>query len=606
MPLNPGRNSVFLIAAVICLFTAMQALAQQTAVRSELSSDTITRDESVTLTITAIGLDGELDASSLNKDFEVVGRSSSRQVSTVTGSNNQAVTTSVVTWALELLPRDVGVFTVPAVSVRGQKSPLLTLTVNEIPSGAKRDIFVEATVDTQEPWVQSQVTMTLRVYQAIDIVDGGLDVPVGDDLVVERIGEDSREAQLRDGRQYSVTERRFALFPQKSGITTIEPITLSVTVPAEASRVRGFFSPTRKITRRTSPITLNVQARPPNGPLWWLPARKVQLERTWSGDPDAAQVDQPLTRSIVLRATGVLDSQLPDIEIPAIEGLSLYAEQPVRAMAANEAGLIAEQRINWAIIPQRAGELVLPAINIEWFNTQTGNKETAVLAAETISVKASSASAGTDSASVSSSDSLQSHADTSAITQSLLPGDTGVVQQESVQDEQAMSDQIAELENSSTTWRNAAVAALALWLVSAALFFYRRFRFRPEQGLGAVRSKGQSLYSKVSPLAGVEASCKEGDLTSVQRSLLEWSSRQWADQAPLTLSSLAQKIPESDARTLVRKLDAALYSPRVDVGSTDSLSDMLQELPEKLKQAMTESDSVGVARKNSVHSLPPL
>lgn len=616
MPLNLGSKLCVLFVLVVLLLISKQVPAQQTAVRTKLSSNTITKDETVTLTITAIGLDGELDASSLGKDFDVVGRSSSREVSAVTGANNQLVTTSIVTWALELVPKGVGVFTVPAVSVRGQKSQLLTLTVNELPSGAKRDIFVEATVDTQEPWVQSQVTMTLRVFQAIDIVDGGLDVPSGADLVVERIGEDARKSEVREGRQYSVTERRFALFPQKSGSTSIEPITLSVSVPADPSRVRGFFSPTRKITRRTKPITLNVQARPPNGSTWWLPAREVQLERTWSGDPATAMVDQPLTRSIILRASGVLDSQLPDINIPAIEGLSLYAEQPARAMGANEAGLVAEQRINWAIIPQRAGELVLPAINIEWFNTQTGEKEVAVLPLEVINVTASTLSTSSGANSVDNqqsnndpidNDAQSEFANSDSANQTSLTGAEALQDINQLSTTKAISDRMSALEKSSSDWRIATFAVLALWLVSAAIILFRRFR-RParSQKLGAVKNKSDSLYSKLSPLAGVEASCKEGDLGSVQRSLLEWSGRQWTDHAPLTLSSLAQKLPDGDARSLIRKLDAALYSKRADSPDASAMVDSLRELPAMLKQAMSGVDSLGTAEKQSTNSLPVL
>ncbi|MFK7852975.1 MAG: BatD family protein [Granulosicoccus sp.] len=612
------------LVLIIGLLVSMQAIAQQSAVRSELSSDTITRDESVTLTITAIGLDGELDASSLTKDFEVVGRSSSRQISTVTDSNNQLVTTSVVTWALELIPKDVGVFTVPAVSVKGQKSQLLTLTVNEIPNGAKRDVFVEATVDTQAPWVQSQVTLTLKVFQAIDIVDGGLDVPSGENLVVERIGEDTRTSEVREGRQYSVTQRRFALFPQKSGRATIEPITLSVSVPADPARVRGFFSPTRKLSRRTDAISLDVQARPPSGSNWWLPAGAVQLERTWSGDPAAAEVDQPLTRSIVLRASGVLDSQLPDINIPAIEGLSLYAEQPVRAMGSNENGLVAEQRINWAIIPQRAGELVLPEITVEWFNTQTGEPAVATLPQEIINVSPASTSTSGAKASV---DSLQSSAETAlpstqiatdassiAETDRSSEQSEGLNQQASALAGTIAGEQIANLQQSTKNWRTATFTVLLLWLLTAVFFLIRRLRNPGSTGasqsslgnqgrLGAVRGQGNALAMSLSPLAAVEASCKAGDLSSIRHSLLEWSSKQWQESAPLTLNSLGQKLPSGEAQLLIGKLDAALYSNNVD---TATLVSALKELPAMLKQALSASEADKTRDTDSVNGLPSL
>jgi hypothetical protein len=336
------------------------------------------------------------------------------------------------------------------------------------------------------------------------------------------------------------------------------------------------------------------------------------LERTWSGDPSSAEVDQPLARSIVLRASGVLESQLPDINIPAIEGLSLYAEQPIRAMGVNKAGLVAEQRINWAIIPQRAGELVLPAINVEWFNTQTGEKEVAVLPEEIIYVKASISSAGNRSQ---PADNVQSNNDLSQLIQldavnAGLSNEASSIGSQAVESDgialptEAISNRIAALENASNNWRNATIAALVLWLITVIVWLSRRFR--PQQRLGAVKSKSNSLYSKLSPLAGVEASCKDGDLPSVQRSLLEWSGKQWSDQAPLTLSSLAQKLPMSEAQTLIKQLDAALYSNQTDAADTTTIVDSIKELPAKLKQALTGADTVAVTSNKSLNSLPPL
>jgi len=363
---------VLLLLALFILCQVQDVGAQDGTVTSQLSAGTITRDETVTLQIVATGLDAELDVSSLNKDFDVVGRSSSREVSTVMGASGGLRTTSIVTWALQLAPKEVGIFTVPPVSVGNISSQSHSLTVNALPTGAKRDLFIEASVDTQEPWVQSQVLMTISVFQAIEIVDGGMDNPTGENVVVERLGDDTSRTEIRDGRQYSVTERRFALFPQKSGEMLVNPVTLSVSVPANPNQVRSFFSPTRKLTRRSESVSLNVRPRPNSGSAWWLPARAVQLTSQWVGDVNAAEVDKPLTRTITLRAAGVADSQLPDIIMPAIEGASLYAEQPERKSGANQQGLISELTINWALIPQRAGELVLPAVAVDWLK-RVGN-----------------------------------------------------------------------------------------------------------------------------------------------------------------------------------------------------------------------------------------
>ena len=602
----------------LCVLISPVSFAQDVNVSAKLSTSTITRDESVTLTVTARGIDAELDASSLDEDFDVVGRSSSRELSTRVDSSNQMVTTSVVTWALELLPKGVGIFTVPAVKVGDYETQLQTLTVNEVPSGAKRDIFVEASVDTSEPWVQSQVVMTLRVYQAIDIVDGGLDVPAADDLVVERLDEDTRSKEVIDGREYSVTERRFALFPQRSGSITIEPVILSVTVPAEPDRVRGFFSPTRKLTRRSDPVTLDVQARPPAGVAWWLPAKNIDLQSQWQGDPNAAQVDQPLTRTVIVRAEGVLESQLPTTSIPAVDGLSLYAEEPSVGRAVSPSGLISEQQINWALIPQRSGTLTLPAITVEWFNTLTGQTELAELPAETITVlaggSASSDTTATNSDNADSAESLPSETNVDALaatSESLQsPGPDNELLSESNPDSATLSatnaltdssvigddnmalQQVDSLQSSEKQWRVLAFVALALWVMTAtAWYVFRRSSASGQTALSPGRGRPvaaqvDALYLHLAPMSQVDSACKAGDFRAIKEALLVWAKRQWPDNAPTTLDGLQAQLADSKARATLAKLQTALYSRAEQVDSNPELEGELADLPNDLKIAL--------------------
>ncbi len=653
MHVNPGNNlhtwqsTVKWLLLSLMVVISWPAMAQQGTVQSELSASTITLDESVTLSVIAIGVEGELDASALSEKFDVVGRASSRQISSIIGSNNQPTTTSVITWTLELMPREAGIFTVPAVSVGGVSSQLLSLTVNPIPAGARRDVFVEATVDTRTPWVQSQVLMTIRVFQGIEIVDGGLSDPAGKDIQVQRIGKDAYSNEVRDGRQYSVTERRFALFPQKSGSLVVDPVILSVSVPADRSQSRGLFSATRKLSRRTDSLTLDVQARPPSGAVWWLPASAVTLKSSWTGDGEVdARVDQPLTRTITMQGIGVLDSQLPDISIPAIGGVSLYAEEPVRGMSVDERGLVAEQTIKWALIPQREGKLVLPAVSVEWFNTISGRMETALLPEETISVGPSVSAADTPVTAATDPDSpsavnpgsiesapspLSSVDDASRVTDStvtaLAPDNSfdnqnepvasvdkdnlagGVDSQESglVANTPVPEGRIATLKASINTWRIIALMLLALWLVSIALYWWRR-RHRAGQGaavmagavrvgqsgLGAVRNHANAAYRTLAPLAAVESACMGTDPVAVREALLEWASRQWPQDPPQTLTALASTLDDGVARQLIQALDASLYSRAQHASANADLMTRLEELPKAIaNSSASEEQSVG-------------
>lgn len=625
MPYSPGRFCMTVIDRIVptlsCVFgllallvTSVPTYAQEGTVNSRLSRNTITKDESVTLEIVAVGLDKELDLSSLDKDFEVAGRSSSREINSILSASGELKTTSIVTWTVQLLPKDTGVFTVPPVRVGDVSSQAHTLTVNDLPKGAQREIFIEAEVDTTSPWVQSQVLMTLKVFQAIEIIDGGLDVPESENLVVERLGEDIRSTETRDGRQYSVTTRKFALFPQKSGEMIINPITLSVSVPADPNRVRTFFSPTRKLTRRTDRTVLNVKPRPDNGAAWWLPAKSVQLASEWVGGVDQAAVDQPLTRKIILRASGVADSQLPDINIPAVEGASLYAEQPVRKLGADRRGLVSELTLNWALIPQRLGTITLPPVNVEWFNTTTGTVEVATLAAEKIEVTTSQAGPATTY-----SNDASALADNS--TQSLNPLQTAIKEQateqasaENTLSNPVMESRIAELESKVSLWRTLVILVSLLWLGSALFYWWAKLRSSNNplrksrtSKLGAVRNAAENTLNAMQPLGSVAASCKSGDLHMVRSAVLEWSARQWPDSAPISLTELAKRLGEGPAHKILTELDAALYGSHLNNKNDNPLTSRLENLPEKLKMAVESNDSKkGNLDVTSTDGLPAL
>jgi len=144
----------------------------------------------------------------------------------------------------------------------------------------------------------------------------------------------------------------------------------------------------------------------------------VTLEERWSADPEMATVDQPLTRTLVLRAVGATATQLPLIERPKVQGLSIYAEDPVSAAGQSDNGLISEQRFSWAIIPESAGEKVLPAIAIEWFNTISGQLETVELGATLLRVAPTEKSAAQTSATSAGNAALTSDSSVAALSAS--------------------------------------------------------------------------------------------------------------------------------------------------------------------------------------------
>src|SRR5690606_1864908 len=105
-------------------------------------------------------------------------------------------------------------------------------------------------------------------------------------------------------------------------------------------------------------------------------------------------VGEPITRTIVLEAEGLIETQLPALDIPAQAGVRQYAEQPEFSRDQSREGLRVRRSVRYAVIAQPPGTLELAGAEVPWFNVKTGRWEAAKLAPRTLTVKPA-ANAGT-------------------------------------------------------------------------------------------------------------------------------------------------------------------------------------------------------------------
>ena len=90
-------------------------------------------------------------------------------------------------------------------------------------------MFLDVKATPEQPYVQSQVLYTLRLYRRVDIAQAELSEPELTDAVVEKLGEDSNYNTVVNGVSYLVTERKYAIFPQKSGVMKNQAFNLNGT-----------------------------------------------------------------------------------------------------------------------------------------------------------------------------------------------------------------------------------------------------------------------------------------------------------------------------------------------------------------------------------------
>lgn len=402
------------LSMLICCFFSMGAWAQ--SFDATVNRTTIPEGETFVLTLDLKDVDSNAspDLNGLSKDFTTFSVSNGYRTNIINGNVSKSRQ-----WNLVLMPNQTGSLTIPSLEVAGYKTQPITLNI--IPAGSADQLVssqsdnspkfkISGQVDNTSPYVGEQINYQLKLYDA-----GGLQgdtpsfVSSKDDFVIKNLGEPKIETKIVNGQTLREITFNYALFAQKSGELTIPPMRFNGYYLTKTTRddpfarffdddkfFAGFglndvFASRTPVVLNTKPIKLNVKPQADGASGWWLPAKEVKLSAEFEGDKPAFKVGEAVSRTIYLKAVGVLDSQLPEISFPSVKGLKQYPEKPVTDMALEGEDVVSYVRITNVYIPEASGQITLPEIKLNWFNTQTNSSETASLPAVTVNVAPASA-----------------------------------------------------------------------------------------------------------------------------------------------------------------------------------------------------------------------
>ena len=380
-----------LLLSLLALHANAQSLTA-TADRSRLSEG-----ESVELTLQTddATLFGKPDLQPLYELFQVLG---TRQVNRLTSGNSAAQAST--RWIITLQPKHSGYVVIPPLSLGQLKSQPITLYVQQ---GSSADdnrlapVFIDASLDQERVYVQAQAVLTLRIYHSVSLYDDSslspLEMP---QARVEILGEPRTYEKDINGVRHGVIELRYAIFPQESGELLIPAQAFTATaVDRSSSNAYNPFGPKPgKVVRVKSPqIPLTVTAKPASYPANtpWLPARSVALSEAWSPEPEAAIMGDSLTRSLVLTADGLASAQLPPLPATDVSGLRRYPDQPQLTNKTSDNGLQGSREEREALVANREGVIILPAVEVHWWNTTTDQLERSSIPARNLQVAANPA-----------------------------------------------------------------------------------------------------------------------------------------------------------------------------------------------------------------------
>ncbi|MCV6587749.1 MAG: BatD family protein [Marinobacterium sp.] len=334
---------------------------------------------------------GKTDLSPLEQDFQLLGRS--QQSSTVINNGQMKRSTTLV---LTLAPKRSGTLQIPAFMLEGDTTVTQTLVVRA-PSKADQQALAEqvrihAKLSVQGAYLQQPLLYTLRIELTDQLFDGGLVAPEVSQgaALIEPLGEQKQYRSNRGSQLIEVVEQDYLITPQRSGMLKISPAQLSGKIPQGQPRNTVFgpqYNRFRQVSLRSEAFELNIQPVPDafKGANW-LPATEVSLLDDWQ--MDSLEVGQPITRTLKVIARDASASQLPELKMQIPAGVRQYPEEAIAGQSMSDGQLVSTWKQQITLIPTQAGELKFPAVELHWWNTETGQQETARIDATSLQVAA--------------------------------------------------------------------------------------------------------------------------------------------------------------------------------------------------------------------------
>ena len=568
----------WLLFLMLMLFSLLSSNIYAADIQVKIDRNNVELNETFTLTFEATDdVDDDPDFSPLEKDFQVLNKGTSSNISIINGKYQKNMR-----WNVTLIPLREGTITIPSIEFGSDNSPQYQIKVRPVQTsvaGSSADFISELSISTDSSYPQGQVIVTQRLLSSSNI--NGYEFSklgtTGVDAFIQPLGELKQYQTERGGTPYLVLEQRYTLYPQAAGKLTIEPSIATARIALNNRTNRDPFRTNTKTVRRASEkrhITVNPVPDTFKGK-HWLPANEVQLVEAF---PEASEfkVGEPITRTLSILVDGQSASQLPEFTIAEIHGLKQYPDKPLLndtlSTADSNAGIVGAQQIKVAIIPSHIGSFTLPAISVPWWNVNTSKLEVAKIAARTFKVVAAD-------------------------------GSTSIAPPTKQQAAPAIPVERIQTTTTSVTDKASSSGAL-LWQIISLLLFVallgslfmlwrskRELQTR-EEIPAVVKPSLKKSYKQLGK------ACLENDAKQCKDALLNWGQVIFAESPVYSLGELAARVDHALAEK-INELNTALYKNQLDNWQCDELIALCKEFE---RVAAQKKDN---AIKNELEKLKP-
>lgn len=478
------------------------------------------------------------DLSELKLDFDVLGTSQNSRHSIINGSSS-----SMTEWTITLYPKRTGQLIIPAIKIDGAKTNPMTITVTKntpAASGQLQPVFIESSISNTEAYVQQQLIYTIRIFHSIPLDNLNITEPEFESATAKKLAQNSFKRNLQ-GTPYRVHEITYGIYPQQSGELIIPEQVFTATQSLGRNSLFSRFDRGPMVHRVSEQHSVTIKPAPQlKNTSLWLPARNLTLVENWSSNPRELRVGDSITRTITIKAEGVIAALLPPITFSTLDGAKLYPDKGQINNQEQADGMVATRMDSTAIIPTRAGQLNLPSIEVSWWDTKTDQLRTANIPAKTLTVLAAPAD---------SSQQASQAFDHSTNPLQQTTGNTEIVYQ------------------SNPFWLWMSLVLSIVWLLTLAAFWRLRQKYQhlnqQHKQPAAAPQTPVNKQEKATFKALTEA-CRSQDLHNTRQAMIDWAQSYWPDESIYSLNDICNHVGDDPINTYLQQLDNAIYGKRKD------------------------------------------
>lgn len=527
-----GLKSWYSILNIIFLLMMLCIQQSFAALTAEIKPQRINYGDTFNLIITSDEKQRQLpNLKPLQNDFHIVGTERTMSYTVVNGQ-----TRSIQQFIILLMPKKPGTLKLPSLNVGGEKTQAMSIEVSDgslkpssstsqksddmsSDTSAEDTIMLKTSVNKETFYVGEEIVYSVKLFNSGRLMDAEYQPPKVENAVLISLGDADRYQTTENGRTYVVEEQRYAIFPQKSG---------SLTIQGPSFKALVYDSVPRQIQLPSEKTTVNINAvlEQFKGQSW-LPARNLILEDDYDQNEKRIEQGETITRTITVKVYGIPAQLIPELDLKDSKDFNAYPEKPDLKNTILQNELVGHATFKVIYLMNQSGKIKIPALTMKWFNTKTGQTETASLPEKVFDVKPG----------------VQKPIDSPKMPVQLSPGDSNMSKESS--SKPGLNEQKTDRNSFPLAWILALVFAVA-WILTLFMFWYR-----PLHVAGSKRRRA---------IKEVHEACIKHDPVKARQQLLTWASMRWPDEKFLDLNDITKKITDNKLKKELQKLSQAIYS----------------------------------------------